>query len=84
MLVHGLCDPLSVGIVADGRVVRIDENHFEEFVRRILADPIRVENAKRRAAAANSLLKARIRSFFFLNLQKTNKPQQSIADCAQI
>lgn len=56
MLVHRLGDPLGVWVVADGRMVGIDEDDLVELVRRVLANPVRVENTKRSAAATNTLL----------------------------
>ena len=42
MLHHRLAQPLNVGVVADRSVERINTDHFEVLVRRVLPDPVAV------------------------------------------
>src|SRR5580700_1676639 len=56
MLVHCLGYPVDARVAADDLVVRIDENHLVVFVRGILVDPVRVEDAEVSTAAAHALL----------------------------
>ena len=54
VLVDGVDDPVDGGIVADGGVVRIDEDDFVVLVGGILVDPVAVENAEVTADTANT------------------------------
>jgi hypothetical protein len=56
VLVDGLGDPVDARIAADGLVLGVDEDDFVVFVRRVLVDPVRVEDAQVGAAAADTLL----------------------------
>jgi len=50
-----LGDPLVLGIVADGVVVRVNQDHLEVLVSRVFADPVRVEDAKGAAVTTDTL-----------------------------
>ena len=52
---NGLDDPIDAGVAADGFVLRIHEDDFEVLVRRVLVDPVGVEDAEVGAAAADTL-----------------------------
>lgn len=52
-----LGDPLSVWVVADSRMERIDKNDFVEFVDRILTNPVGVKDAESTAMTTDTLLK---------------------------
>ena len=54
VLVDGVDDPVDGGIVADGGVVRIDEDDFVVLVGGILVDPVAVENTEVTADTANT------------------------------
>ena len=56
-LVHGLHDPIDVGIAPDGLVLWIYENDLEVLVGRILVDPVGIKNAEVGTAASNALLR---------------------------
>lgn len=56
-LMNWLGDPLSVWVVADSRMERIDKNDFVEFVDRILTNPVGVKDAESTAMTADTLLK---------------------------
>lgn len=51
-----LADPVGLGIVADGIVLRIDQNDLEVLVRGVLVDPVRVEHAQVATFPAHALL----------------------------
>jgi hypothetical protein len=51
-----LDDPVDAGILADGFVLRIDEDDFVVLVGRILVDPVRVEDTQVGAATTDSFL----------------------------
>ena len=55
VLVHGLDDPVDAGVLADGLVLRVDEDDFKVLVGAVLVDPVGVENAQVGAAAADAL-----------------------------
>ncbi len=44
-LVNGLHDPVDAGITPDGFVLRVDEDYLEILVRRVLIDPVRIEDS---------------------------------------
>uniref|UniRef100_A0A8C5EA36 Uncharacterized protein n=1 Tax=Gouania willdenowi TaxID=441366 RepID=A0A8C5EA36_GOUWI len=56
VLVHGLCDPLGVGVASDGLVERVDQNHLKELVGGVLAHPVGVEHSQTSAVTASTLL----------------------------
>jgi len=56
MLHHRLAQPLNVGIVTDGCMEWIHTHHLKEFVRRVLSNPVAVQNPQCFALAANTLL----------------------------
>ena len=55
-LVDRLDDPIDSGVAADGLMLRVNQNDLKVFVGGVLVDPIRIEDPKVGAAAANSLL----------------------------
>jgi hypothetical protein len=57
VLVNRLSDPLSVRIVANCRMVRINKDDLVELVDGILSNPIRVQNAESSATTTNTFLK---------------------------
>jgi len=55
VLVHWLDNPVDSWITSDDSVLWIDEDDFEVFVRRILIDPVGIENSKIGTSPANAL-----------------------------
>jgi hypothetical protein len=53
--VDGLDDPVDAGVVADGLVLRVDEDDLKVLVRRVLVDPVRVEHAQIGASTTDTL-----------------------------
>jgi len=56
VLMSCLGDPVNSGIVSDGGVSWVNHNDLEPLVDGILSDPVGVQNSKRSALAAGSLL----------------------------
>ena len=56
MLVHGVHDPVHLGVAADGRVRHVHHDHLEVLVGGVLAHPVRVEDPQTLESAAHSLL----------------------------
>lgn len=56
MLLVGASDPVDVGVVADGVVGGVAEDHFVVFVGSVLTDPVAVEHAEGSEGSANALL----------------------------
>lgn len=81
VLVNGFGQPLSVGISSNSLMSWIDQDHFEEFISRILTNPIAAQHTKTATTTTNTALKKkRLRSFWIfeqLRLGK-NKPQQRL------
>jgi hypothetical protein len=71
VLVDGLDDPVDTGIAADGLVLGVDEDDFVVLVRRVLVDPVRVEDAQVGAAAADTLLGGGLEGALVLELVDT-------------
>lgn len=71
VLVDRLCDPVDARVAADGLVLRVDENDLVVLVRRVLVDPVRVEDAQVGAAAADTLLGGRLEGALVLELVDT-------------
>jgi hypothetical protein len=69
--VNGVDDPVDAGILADGLVLRINEDDLEVLVGRVLVDPVRVENAEVGAAAADTLLSGGLEGSLVLQLVDT-------------
>jgi hypothetical protein len=46
MFEHRLGDPIDFGVVSDGVVLRVDQNHFIKFVSTILTYPIGVKDSE--------------------------------------
>ena len=51
----GLCDPVNARVATDGFVLGVDEDDLEVLVRRVLVDPVRVEDVEVGAPAADAL-----------------------------
>lgn len=60
VLVHGLGDPLGVGVPPDGLVEGIDQDHFEELVSGIFAHPIGVQDSQSPAVTASTFLEEKL------------------------
>lgn len=60
VLVHGLCDPLRVGVASDGLVEGVDQDHLEEFVCGVFAYPVGVQHTETTAVTASTLLRGKI------------------------
>jgi len=71
VLVDGVDDPVDGGIVADGRVVRIDEDDFVVLVGGILVDPVAVENTEVTADTTNTAFSNRAEVASVLQLVDT-------------
>lgn len=56
MLVLGIADPLSAGVIADSRVVGINANDFVVLHGGILIDPVRVQDTEVAVTATNLFL----------------------------
>lgn len=56
---HRLNDPIYSRVSTNGFVLRINQDDFEVFVGRILIDPVRIQDPKVGAAAANTLFGSR-------------------------
>ena len=56
VLVHGLRDPLGVGVASDGLVEDVHQNHLEELEGGILSHPIRAEDSQTSAVTPSTLL----------------------------
>lgn len=52
---NGVDDPVDAGILADGLVLRVDENDLVVLVCRILVDPVGAEDTQIGAAATDTL-----------------------------
>jgi len=66
VLVHRVNNPTDARVFANDLVLRIDKDDFKVFVRRILVDPVRVENSEIGAPTTNSLFSSRLeRSLVF-------------------
>jgi hypothetical protein len=50
-------DPVDLRVAADGLVERVDHDDLEVLVGRVLADPVRAEDAEALDAASDALLK---------------------------
>lgn len=69
VLVHGLCDPLCVGVASDSLVCDVDQDHLEEFVRGVFTHPVRAQHTETTAVTASTLLKEeQSKWYFFKNL----------------
>ena len=71
VLVDGLDDPVDARIAADGLVLGVDEDDFVVLVRRVLVDPVRVQDAQVGAATADTLLGSRLERALVLELVDT-------------
>ena len=70
-LVDRLHDPVDARIATDSLVLRVDEDNLEVLVRRVLVDPVRVENAEVGSAATDTLLSGRLEGALVLELVHT-------------
>lgn len=80
VLHHRLADPVDARIVADGGVVRVDEDHLEVLVRRVGVDPVGVEHAQVAAAAAHALLGLRAEGALPESSQTQAAQQTGVSD----
>ena len=71
VLVDGLDDPVDARIAADSLVLGVDKDDLVVLVRRVLVDPVRVENAQVGAAAADTLLSSSLEGTLVLELVDT-------------
>jgi len=60
VLVHGVCHPVHLWVVADRLVLRVHHNHFVVLVGGVLVHPVRVQHPQVARAAANALLSGRL------------------------
>ena len=67
----GVDDPVDTGILANGLVLRVNEDDLEVLVGRILVDPVRVEDAEVGATAADTLLSGGLEGSLILQLIDT-------------
>lgn len=56
MFVDGLADPVDSGIISDGVVLRINQDHFVEFMCSVLGNPVAVQDSQLWEESANSFL----------------------------
>jgi hypothetical protein len=71
VLVDGLDDPVDARIAANSLVLGVDEDDFVVLVRRVLVDPVGVENAEIGAALADTLLSGGLERTLVLELVDT-------------
>jgi hypothetical protein len=71
VLVNGLDDPVDTRVAADGLVLGVDEDDFVVLVRRVLVDPVGVEDAEVSAAFADTLLSGGLERALVLELVDT-------------
>ena len=61
MLLNGLGDPADLCVASDGLVEGIDEDDLEVLVGRVLADPVRAEDAESLQTTTNTFLEMKAR-----------------------
>ncbi len=71
VLVDGVNDPVDAGILADGLVLRVDEDDFVVLVGGVLVDPVRVQDAQVGGSAADTLLSRSLEGSLVLELVHT-------------
>lgn len=71
VLVDGGNNPVDAGILADGLVLRVDEDNLEVLVGGVLVDPVGVEDAEVGTAATDTLLGDRAERALELELVDT-------------
>lgn len=71
VLVDGVDDPVDAGVDADGLVLGVDQDNLVVLVGGVLVDPVRVEDAKVGAAAADTLLGGGLEGALVLELVDT-------------
>lgn len=59
VLLDRVGDPVDLGVPPDGLVVRVDEDDLEVLVGRVLADPVRAEDAETLDTTAHTFLELR-------------------------
>jgi hypothetical protein len=74
MLVDGLGDPVDARVVADCLVGRINANDFVVLLRRVLVDPVTVQDTKVGVFATDLLLSEILQVAFELELVDTLVP----------
>lgn len=81
VLVHRVHDPVDARIATNCLVVRINQDHFEELVRGILSDPVRVQHAKVTGdLAADTLLSDTTETALELELGHTFRDGLTVAN----
>lgn len=68
---NGVDDPVNARILADGLVLRVNEDDFVVLVGRILVDPVGVENTQVGTSLANTLLSSGSEGSLILELVDT-------------
>lgn len=71
VLVDGVDDPVDAGVAADGLVLGVDEDDLVVLVGAVLVDPVGVQDAQVRAAAADTLLSGGLERALVLELVHT-------------
>lgn len=71
VLVHGLCDPLGIGVASDGLVENVDKDHLKEFVCGIFSYPVRAQHTETPAVTASTLLSNGLKTASKLDLVDT-------------
>ena len=61
VLLDGLGDPADLGVAPDGLVEGVDEDDLEVLVGRVLADPVRAEDAESLQTTTNTFLEMKAR-----------------------
>uniref|UniRef100_A0A3Q0RLW7 Uncharacterized protein n=1 Tax=Amphilophus citrinellus TaxID=61819 RepID=A0A3Q0RLW7_AMPCI len=56
VLVHSLCEPLGIWVASDGLVEGVDQDHLEELVGGVLANPVGAQHAQASTVTASTLL----------------------------
>ena len=67
----GVNDPVDTWIIADGLVLRVNQNDFEVFVGGILVDPVRIEHTEIGATSADALFSSGSKRALVLELIHT-------------
>ena len=67
-----LANPVDTSIPSDSLVLGVNKNDFKVLIRRILVDPVRVEDAQVGAATAHALLGGGLESTLVLELVDTH------------
>lgn len=71
VLVHGLDDPVDARVLADGLVLRVDQDDLKILVGRVLVDPVAVQDTQVGATTTNTLLRGGAKRALELQLVDT-------------